>query len=110
MNLRLLKWLVQHRDVLLAVIAAAKKYKPDSPYISQWDVVDEIARIVIPVFEKEGTDIEGLAYSGLEYEEESVAAFAMGAEVSALGIDWQALVQVVIPILIAILKALSANE
>lgn len=110
MNLRILKWLIQHRDVLTAVIAAAKKYNPDSPYISQWDVVDEIARIVIPVFEKEGTDIDGLSYTGLEYEDESVTAFAMGAEMSAMGVDWQALVQIVIPILMAILKALSANE
>jgi len=108
MNIKLISWLLKHRDLLVAVLAAAKKFDRDGTYISQWGVVDEIARLVIPVFEREGTDTANLLAH--EWEEDEVSAFAMGAEVQALGIDWQALVQVVLPILIAILRALSSDD
>jgi hypothetical protein len=39
-----------------------------------------------------------------------VSAFALGAEVQAMGVDWQSLIQVILPILIAILRALSPDE
>lgn len=103
MNLKVLKWLLAHRDVLIKVMDAAKHFNKDGLYIDQWDVVDNIARIVIPVFEKEGTDVNSLTV--YEFEDETVGAFAMGAEVQAMGIDWQQLVNVILPILIAILKA-----
>ncbi len=110
MNLKLIHWLLKHRDVLIQVISLAKKFDRDGSYISQWEVVDEIARVVIPVFEKEGTDVHGLTSQEYDWDADTVGAFALGAEVSALGVDWQALVQVVIPILIAILKALAGDE
>lgn len=110
MNLKLIQWLIQHREILTQVLAAAKKFDRDGTYISQWDVVDEIARIVIPAFEREGTDVHGLTTQEYDWDADTVGAFALGAEVSALGVDWQALVQVVIPILIAILKALAGDE
>ena len=104
MNLKVIKWLLQHRDVLIKVMDAAKHFKQGGLYIDQWAVVDNIARLVIPIFEKEGTDIEGMLVHEFDAE---VGAFAMGAEVQAMGIDWQQLVSVILPILIAILKALS---
>ena len=108
MNIKVISWLLKHRELLLAVVAAAKKFRPDGSYMSKWDVADEIARLVIPVFEKEGVD----AFSMLTYdfENDEVSAFALGAEVQALGVDWQALIQIVLPLLIAILKALSPDE
>lgn len=109
MNMKLISWLLKHRELLLQIIAVAKKFDRSAPYIAQWEVVDEIARLVIPVFEKEGVDSYALVEHGWESEDE-VAAFALGAEVQALGIDWQSLVQVVLPILIAILRALSSDE
>jgi hypothetical protein len=109
MNIKLISWLLKHRDLLMAVIAAAKKFDRDGTYISQWDVVDEIARIVIPVFEREGADVSGLLVSDT-WESDEVSAFALGAEVQSLGVDWQSLIQIVLPILIAILRALSPDE
>lgn len=106
MNLKVLRWLLQHRDVLMQVIAAAKKFNPDAQYIDQWEVIDEIARLVIPVFEKEGADVaEMLRY---EYDAE-VEAFHLGAEVHAMGVDWKQLIDVILPILIAILRAISGE-
>lgn len=110
MNLRLIQWLIQHREVMVAVLAAAKKFDRNGTYLAQWDVVDEIARIVIPVFEREGADVQALRSEILDWDDDAVGAFALGAEVSALGVDWQALIQVVLPILIAILKALAGDE
>jgi hypothetical protein len=109
MNIKVISWLLKHRELLLAVIAAAKKFNRDATYISQWEVVDEIARLVIPVFEREGVDAGALLASDT-WESDEVSAFALGAEVQAMGVDWQSLIQVILPILIAILRALSPDE
>jgi hypothetical protein len=110
MNLKVLRWLLQHRDVLMKVIEASKKFNRDGLYIDQWEVIDQIARLVIPVFEKEGVDAATvLGYDWTDDEENEVAAFALGAEVHAMGVDWKQLVDVILPILIAILKALSSE-
>lgn len=109
MNIKVISWLLKHRELLLAVIAVAKKFDRDGTYMSQWEVVDEIARLVIPVFEKEGADVNGLLAQDT-WESDEVTAFALGAEVHALGVDWQSLIQIVLPILIAILRALSPDE
>ena len=108
MNLNLIRWLLAHKDVLLRVIEAAKKFDRDTDYLAQWNVIDEIARIVIPVFAKEGLTAYSLTNGW--FEEDDVQAFALGAEVQALGIDWKTLVEVVLPILIAILKAFAEHE
>ena len=102
MNLKVLRWLLQHRDVLVKVLEVAKRFNRDGLYIDQWQVIDEIARLVIPVFEKEGTDVSAL----MDYEYD---AFSLGAEVQAMGVDWKQLVDVILPILIAILRALSSE-
>lgn len=110
MNLKVLRWLLEHRDVLTKVVEAAKKFNRDGLYIDQWSVIDEIARLVIPVFEKEGVDAASiLGYDWVEDGEAEVAAFALGAEVHAMGVDWKQLVDVILPILIAILKALASE-
>lgn len=108
MNLKMLQWLLKHRDLLMSIVAVAKKFDRNGTYMSQWEVVDEIARIVIPVFEREAADVKSMADD--PWDDDVVGAFAVGAEVSALGVDWQTLVQVVLPILIAILKALSPDD
>jgi hypothetical protein len=109
MNLKLISWLLKHRELLVAVIAAAKQFDKDGPYISQWEVVDKIARLVIPVVEREAQGVSPLLAHEV-WESDEVTAFALGAEVHALGVDWQVLVQIVLPILIAILRALSPDE
>lgn len=107
MNLKLIQWLIAHREVLTAVVAAAKKFDRSAPYIDQWEVVNQIARIVIPVIQQERTDVSALCE--VEFDAE-VGAFALGTEVQALGVDWQAMIQLLLPVLIAILKLLQPDD
>jgi hypothetical protein len=108
MNLTVIRWLIAHRELLVQVVTAAKKFNASGTYLSQWEVVDEVARIVLPALEKEG--VRPLDLLGDEWGEDEYAAFAVGAEVSAMGVDWQQLVNVILPILIAILRSLSSND
>ena len=114
MNIKVLTWLVRHRDLLLAVVKEAQSFKPDAPYIEQWNVVDKIARLVIPVLQSENvdpkmfwgygnTDVDGTLHA---LHDGDVQLLAAGAEVQALGVDWKQLADVVLPIVIAILEAL----
>jgi len=105
MNLQVIRWLIAHRDLLVKVLEAVKKFDRESSYLSQWSVLDEVARLVLPVLEKEDLT----AYSLLNgwWDDDEVHAFSLGAEVQAMGLDWKQLIEVVLPILLAILKALS---
>lgn len=105
MNLQVIRWLIAHRDLLVKVLESVKKFDRDSDYLSQWAVLDEVARLVLPVLEKEDLT----AYSLLNgwWDDDEVHAFSLGAEVQAMGLDWKQLIEVVLPLLIAILKALS---
>lgn len=105
MNLQIIKWLIAHKDLLLQVVAAVKPWRKDLTPIQHWEIVDQVARIVIPALTKD--DIEALAK---EDWEDNVEAFALGVEYSALGVDWVTLIQVIIPILQAILRALASDE
>lgn len=109
MNLKLLQWLIAHRDLLTQVIAVAKGFSRDLPAVDQWNVVDKIARLVIPVLTKE--DIR--AMYDFAYNADEVEAFALGNEYSALGLDWTFIVTTVLPILklvIAALETLADDE
>jgi hypothetical protein len=108
MNLYVIRWLIAHRELLVQVVTAAKKFNPNGTYLSQWDVVDEVARLILPVLEKEG--VRPLDLLSTDWDEDEYAAFAVGAEVAAMGIDWQQLVNIILPILIAILRSLSSND
>ena len=106
MNLKLLQWLLAHRDVLTKVLEVAKDFRRDLPVIEQWIIVDKVARLVIPVLtEPEVKSLSEVDW-GADAEDESVAAFALGVEASALGIDWAFIVSVILPILRLILSAL----
>jgi len=112
-NIKVLTWLVRHRDLLVAVVKEAQAFKPDAPYIEQWNVVDKIARLVIPVLQAENVDPkvfwsyekdESDVLRSLHYVD--VQIMAAGADVQAMGVDWKQLADVVLPIIIAILEAL----
>lgn len=105
MNLQIIKWLIAHKDLLLQVVAAVKPWRKDLSPIQHWEIVDKVARIIIPALTQ--GDIEALT---TEDWEDNVEAFALGVEYSALGIEWVTLIQVIIPILQAILRALATNE
>ena len=106
MNLKLLQWLLAHRDVLTKVLEVAKDFRRDLPVLDQWIIVDKVARLVIPVL----TEPEVKTLSDVDWhadeDDTSVAAFALGVEASALGIDWAFIVSVILPILRLILSAL----
>jgi hypothetical protein len=106
MNLQILKWLVSHRDVLGQVLDAVKGWNNDLTSIQKWEVVDKVARLVIPILTEE--DIIHL--SSYDWQApDIVESMAVGAEYAALGMDWQTLLKVLLPILQVILDALAKN-
>ncbi len=107
MNLQILKWLVAHRDVLTKVVDLVKGYSNDLPPLKKWEIVDSVARLVIPLLSP--ADIRAMADIDWD-DDEKVTALGLGAEYAALGFDWQTLVKVIIPILQIILEALSQSD
>jgi hypothetical protein len=107
-NIKVLTWLVRHRELLVAVVKEAQAFKPDAPYIEQWNVVDRIARLVIPVLQAEGVDPNAfwVYEEGQSLHEGDVQLLSAGADAHAMGVDWRTLADVVLPIVIAILEAL----
>lgn len=104
MNLQILKWLVSHRDLLAQVLEAVRGYHKDLPTIEQWDVVDRVARLVIPALaEADIRSMQSVDWSGPD----AVEAMQVGADYAALGVDWQMLLKILLPILQIILDALA---
>lgn len=106
MNLKLLQWLLAHRDVLTKVLEVAKDFRRDLPVIEQWIIIDKVARLVIPVLTQPEVKSLSEVDWGVDADDESVVGFALGVEASALGIDWAFIVSVILPILRLILSAL----
>lgn len=104
MNLKILKWLIAHRDLLTQVVAAVRGFKRDMPIAQQWEIVDKVARLVIPAL----SEADVAALRAIDWDEDQATAFALGAEYSALGVDWETMMRVIIPILQVILSALEA--
>lgn len=105
MNLKILQWLLAHRDVLTKVLEVVKGFRKDLPAMEQWEIADKVARLVIPVLTKE--DIRAMEAISWDDEDASVA-FALGSEYSALGVDWTVILNTIVPILRLILAALEA--
>jgi hypothetical protein len=84
MNLKILQWLLAHRDVLTKVLEVAKGFRRDLPVIEQWIIVDKVARLVIPVL----TEPEVKSFSevdwGADADDESVTAFALTLKLADL--------------------------
>jgi hypothetical protein len=105
MNLVIVKWLLAHRDLLTKILESVKGWNKDLPLEQHWEIVDKVARLVIPVLTRR--DVYAMLDSPYE---DTVSSFALGAEANALGVDWVTLVQVIIPILQAILQAFSGED
>ena len=110
MNIAVMKWLLANRNVLQQVVEVAKGWKKDMPYLSQWKIVDEIARILLPLLDP--ATVKGLSLSvETEVPPTVVSAMSVGAEVQAMslsmGVDWRLIVDVIIPIVITILQSIS---
>ena len=112
MNIKVLQWLLAHRDVLLKVVEVAKNFSRHKPYLEQWAVIDQIARIIIPVLAAE--EVQPCVVLGEDdgwgsYEDLEIRMLGAGAELAALGIDWKVFLDAILPIIIAILQALAAK-
>jgi hypothetical protein len=90
-------------------ISIVKDYDHEASLLDKWEIVDRLAKVIIPVVE--GEDIETLAY-GEPYliADDNYSAMSCGADLAALGVDWQMLITTLAPILIAILRALAPED
>lgn len=109
MNLKIVKWLLAHQSALLQVVEIAKGYDKTKPWVVQWDVVDKIARIVLPIMESELATPKTLAVDEPVADRE-VQILALQTQYAALGIDWKLVVEVIIPLIVALLRAISGTE
>lgn len=107
MNLKMMRWLLAHRDLLQQIIDLVKTYKADAAPMTKWSLVDKLARLVIPALTAE--DLK-LLQADWDDDYDTVGAFAIGTECVSLGIDWETIVKILLPILELIVKALSPNE
>jgi hypothetical protein len=114
MNVSAMKWLLANRQALLDCIELAKGWTDTLPYPQKWDIVDKIARRLIPLIEPakakalwlDGFDTASPATSAESYP---VMCMSIGADCQALGLDWKLIVEVILPIVISILQALAKN-
>lgn len=114
-NLKIVKFLLAHQAALLKIVEIAKSWRTDLPYVEQWALVDSIARILLPILEAQAVSAKSLTVNRFhddDYEDTNyeALAFGAGAEFAALGVDWKLLVNVILPIVISILKALAAGK
>jgi hypothetical protein len=108
MNLKILQWLIQHRELLLQVVSVGKRFSKDMTLLEKWVLVDEIARLVLPVIQTNDEVMELL--SADYWDDDNEVSFAMGADVAALGVDWKLIVEVLLPVVISILEALACRK
>jgi hypothetical protein len=115
LNINVVKFLLANQGALLKVVEIAKAWRKDLPYVEQWALVDSIARVLIPILESQAVSPKAMVkprYHDPDYEENDYEAmvFEVGAECAALSVDWKLLIDVVLPIVISILKALAAGK
>ena len=110
MNLKVLQWLIAHRELLMQVVAVVKQYSQDATLLEKWVLVDEVARLVIPVIQDNDEVLGLLTRDYMDWEDDSAVSFAMGADVAALGVDWRLIIELVLPVVISILEALACKK
>lgn len=110
MNLKVLQWLIAHRDLLMKVVAVVKKYSKDATLLEKWVLVDEVARLIIPVVQDNDEVLGLLTRDYIDWEDDSEVSFALGADVAALGVDWRLIIELVLPVVISILEALACKK
>lgn len=115
MNVKVIRFLLANQSALLKIVEIAKSWRKDLPYLEQWALVDSIARIIIPILEGQAVAPKSLTRSSIyddlpEDGDYEALVFGAGVEFAALGIDWKMLTEVILPIVISILRALSAGK
>lgn len=107
MNLQVIRWLVKHRQTLTNCMEIIKDFDPNSPLIERWDVIDKVAREVIPLLSSEDVSEMGASWID-DYDEYS--AMSCGSELQAMGVDWRLVLNALVPVIVAILQALMPAE
>ena len=115
MNIKVVKFLLANQAALLLLVEIAKKWRKDLPYAEQWELVNQVAKVLIPMLEAQAVSPKALTkhrFSDADFEETNyeALAFTAGAEFAALGVDWKLLIDVILPIVLSILKALAAGK
>lgn len=112
MNVSAMKWLLANRQALLDCVELAKGWKDTLPYPQKWDIVDKIARKLIPLIEPAKAKalwLDQEVRPTSEVDSYPVMCMSIGAECQALGLDWKLIVEVILPIVISILQAIAKN-
>lgn len=118
MNLKLIQWLLANQSVLMKVVEVAKGWHNNASYSEKWAIVDSIARLLIPVVEATVTNPKMLCdtYSVTYDDRGGVASMSFPdpkevneaeAHALALQVDWKLLCDVILPLVISILQAIS---
>lgn len=104
MNLAVLQWLLKNQTTLRKIAEIAKGWSKDLSYEDRWAIVDSIARLVIPLVRESEASPKALCQV---LTVSHTAEAEVGGEYAALGIDWKLVVDVILPLVIAILQSLN---
>jgi len=99
-----MKWLLANRAVVTSILEAVKGWKPDMTLVEKWAIISKVASLVVPLLDK-GTVKSMMAAAGNHDVPEALSVNAEGVE--ALGVDWQTMVRVIVPIITFILQVLN---
>jgi len=115
MNLTVIRWLLAHRDVLMKSIEAVSRLRSDMNYLEKWEIVDQIARLVIPMFDGDiqaliNEEVSEWELVAMSEDSESMQLMSAGAEMQALGLDWAIVVRVLVPIIVNIIRSMMRDR
>lgn len=92
--LKIAKWLLSHRDEAMKIYEIAAGWNNESSLVDKWAIVDAVARIVIPLLAE-----DGMLWASADDYPDDVEVMALGGEVAAMGIPWQAVTTILFPVL-----------
>jgi len=115
LNVKVVKFLLANQAALLALVEIAKKWSKSLPYEDQWELVNQAAKVIIPVLKANELSPKALIKSRFtdeDYEEQDfeALAFTAGVEFAALSVDWKTFIDVIIPLVIYVLKLLATGK
>ena len=104
MNIAILTWLLKNKAALLQIVEIAKQFKKSDPYLAQWTLVDQIARIILPLLDADSHPYALMGALSYDSDDQDIALLAAGGEFHALGVDYALLINTILPAILAILE------
>lgn len=92
--LSIAKWLLSHREEAMKIFEVAQGWSNDLPLVDRWAIVDAVARIVIPILSD-----DSFSWASSLGDEDELEVMALGGQVAALGIPWDAVTTILFPVL-----------